>query len=163
MDPTVLGTANGVGTTTLELASGASAGTMTGLGVQYVGFAGVTVDTGAYWTLSGSNTLASGVTLTDNGTLTVSGTLLNDGVITGTSQGIVLGTGGLLTNQSDGMISGASVGVAGSGAGTLVNAGSLSGGSYAVYLSGGGSVTNQSGGVIDAIWASGSATAPAPS
>lgn len=41
---TVLGTAHGVGTTTLELASGASAGTMSGLGTKYVGFAAVTID-----------------------------------------------------------------------------------------------------------------------
>ncbi len=151
--PTILGTANGVGTTTLELASGASAGTLNGLGGQYVGFAGITVDAGANWYLDGSNTLGSGVTLTDSGTLTVSGTLLNDGVITGASQGIVLGAGGLLTNQSDGLISSddAGVGVAGSGAGTLVNYGSISA-SYGsgVSFGAGGSVTNQSGGVINA-------------
>ena len=38
----VIGTANGIGTTTLELASASGAGTLSGLGVQYVGFAAVT-------------------------------------------------------------------------------------------------------------------------
>ena len=39
---------------TLELASGASAGTLSGLGTQYIDFAQVTIDAGAAWMLSGT-------------------------------------------------------------------------------------------------------------
>ena len=53
---------------TLELASGASEGTLTGLGSEFINFAQVTVDAGAYWTLSGQ-TIGSGVTLTNAGTV----------------------------------------------------------------------------------------------
>jgi T5SS/PEP-CTERM-associated repeat protein len=68
---------------TLELASGASAGTLSGLGSKYIDFAQVTIDSGAGWTLSGANTIAAGVTLTElNGaSLTDSGALVNDGLI----------------------------------------------------------------------------------
>ena len=57
---------------TLELASGASAGTLSGLGTQFIDFAQSTIDAGANWTLSGANTLVAGATLTNSGTLTVS-------------------------------------------------------------------------------------------
>ncbi|HET6607782.1 MAG TPA: hypothetical protein VFG62_13975 [Rhodopila sp.] len=146
----VIGTQNGIGTTTMELASGASTGVLNGVGSKYVGFAAIEVDTGANWDLGGGNTLASGVTLTDNGTLTVTGTLLNNGAITGASQGIVLGSGAVLTNQLGSAISGPNAGVAGSGAGTLINAGYIGdvADTRGVYFAAGGSVTNQSGGTI---------------
>ena len=79
---------NGIGTTTMELASAASAGTLSGLGTQFVGFSAITIDSGANWTLSGANTLAAGITLTDSGTLSDSGTLTNAGLITGAATGV---------------------------------------------------------------------------
>ena len=73
---------------TMELASGASAGTLSGLGSQYINFAQTTIDAGAYWKLLGTNTLAAGATLTNFGTLkefaagfTMNGLLVNSGVI----------------------------------------------------------------------------------
>jgi hypothetical protein len=89
---------------TLELATGASAGTLAGLGSQYVNFAQTTIDAGASWTLTGYNSLASGATLTNAGTLVLSnatladsGVLENDGSITldptTLTVGSLLGTG----------------------------------------------------------------------
>jgi hypothetical protein len=72
-------------TSILELASGASAGVLSGsIGEsvgQYTGFTQITVDANADWTLDGSNTIASGETLTDLGRLYNVGTLLNDGTV----------------------------------------------------------------------------------
>jgi hypothetical protein len=67
----------------LELASGASAGTISGLGTGFVNFAATTIDANAVWTLTGGNTIASGATLTElsGATLTASGTLVNNGGI----------------------------------------------------------------------------------
>ena len=56
---------------TLELASGAAQGLMSGLGTQFINFAHVTIDAGAFWTLDGANTLAAGTTLTNAGVLTI--------------------------------------------------------------------------------------------
>ncbi len=79
-----IGTVNGgTAASTLELASGASAGTLTGLGTQFIKFAQVTVDAGANWTLAGSDTNASGATLTNSGSLAVASYLLNAGSIAG--------------------------------------------------------------------------------
>jgi hypothetical protein len=89
---------------TLELATGASAGTLAGLGSQYVNFSQTTIDAGASWTLTGYNSLASGATLTNSGTLTLSnatltdsGVLVNDGSIaldpSTLTVGSLLGTG----------------------------------------------------------------------
>lgn len=66
---------NVAGGSTLELAGGTSAGTLTGLGAQFIDFATVTVDAGATWTLAGTNTLAAGATLTGAGTLVNAGLL----------------------------------------------------------------------------------------
>jgi hypothetical protein len=73
---------------TLELASGATAGTLAGLGSKYVNFAQTTIDANATWTLGGSNTLVTRTALTNAGTLTLasatltdSGALTNNGVI----------------------------------------------------------------------------------
>ncbi len=71
---------NTIGSTivsTLELASASLQGTLSGLGSQFTGFAQVTIDPGASWTLSGTNSLAAGVTLTDRGTLLLNGTALS--------------------------------------------------------------------------------------
>ncbi len=150
---TILGTANGVGTTTLELASATAAGTLSGLGTQYAGFAAVTIDASANWTFSGSNTLAAGITLTDSGTLTTNGTFTNAGLVTGAAKGVVLTTGARVTNQAGGTITGSAFGISASGAATLVNAGVISGNASVtadagVSFAAGGSVTNQSGGTI---------------
>ncbi|HEY1934485.1 MAG TPA: Hint domain-containing protein [Acetobacteraceae bacterium] len=73
---------------TLELASATAVGTLSGIGGQYVDFGAITIDGGAIWTLTGSNSLAAGGTLGNAGslilsdaTLTESGMLLNDGGI----------------------------------------------------------------------------------
>ncbi len=63
---------------TIELASGSSNGTLSGLGTNFTNFGSVTVDSGASWDLTGSNTLAAGSTLTNAGTLTLSGATLSD-------------------------------------------------------------------------------------
>jgi T5SS/PEP-CTERM-associated repeat protein len=68
---------------TLELASTSLQGTLTGLGLQFIDFAQTTIDAGAAWTFSGSNTLASGATLTDRGTMVLSsGTFSGAGIAT---------------------------------------------------------------------------------
>ncbi len=144
---TVLGTTGGI--TTLELASATAAGTLSGLGTQFVGFAAVTIDSGANWTFSGYNALASGVTLTDSGTLTVGGTLpvggtfSNAGLVTGAANGIVLATGGQVTNQSGGIITGTTDGIKLTAGGTITNqaGGTISGGTDAVQFAAG--VTNR--------------------
>jgi T5SS/PEP-CTERM-associated repeat protein len=68
---------------TLELASGASQGTLAGIGTQFVNFAQVTIDSGATWRLAGNNSLVAGVTLTDRGALLLNGlTLASAGPVT---------------------------------------------------------------------------------
>jgi autotransporter passenger strand-loop-strand repeat protein len=52
--------ANG-GTNTIELMSSAAAGTLAGLGSEYVGFQTVTIDSGAAWTISGTQAGFAGV------------------------------------------------------------------------------------------------------
>jgi hypothetical protein len=97
----------------LELTSAASAGTLSGLGSQYIDFGQITIDSGASWTLTGTNGLAAGGTITNAGTLALSagslvdaGALVNNGVIllgsspmvagplTGTGS-VTIGVGGL--------------------------------------------------------------------
>jgi hypothetical protein len=78
------GSVNGGGTlAVLELASGASAGTLTGLGSSYVGFGQITVGAFASWMLDGTNTIVAGATLTElsGASLIDTGTLENDGAI----------------------------------------------------------------------------------
>jgi hypothetical protein len=53
---------------TLELAQGASPGSITGIGSSFTGFGTVAVDSGANWTLTGSNSTG---TMLNNGTLAV--------------------------------------------------------------------------------------------
>ena len=126
---------------TLELASGASAGTLHGLGAKYGDFAAVTVDAGATWTWI-ADTIGAGYTLTDAGALTNAGIL---------GSSVTLGAGAALTNASGGTITGsAAAAVYGStgGAATVVNAGVIDPAAFGVYLPDGGSVTNVSGATI---------------
>ena len=90
---------------TLELASGASAGTLTNVGSQYVDFGRITVDAGATWTLA-SGSLSSAYSVIDNGTMTNAATL--DG-------GVTLGAGAVFTNAAAGVIRG-NIDFAGGGA-----------------------------------------------
>ncbi len=76
----------------LELASGASTGTLTGLGLNtgFYDMAGVSVNVGAHWSLTGSNSLAAGYTLTDAGRLTLASVLAGTGTIAFSGTGVVL-------------------------------------------------------------------------
>ena len=143
----VIGTAHGIGTTTLELASASGAGTLSGLGTQFVGFAAVTIDAGANWTLSGTNTLVAGATLTNAGTLTDTGTLFNSGTLTGNPLNL---NGGALTNRASGVLTATYVyGVGAGGTDTVVNQGTMTNATgAAIYLGASGSVTNAAGGVV---------------
>ncbi len=82
---TFTNTVNGGGATgtTLELAAGSAAGTLSGIGFQYTNFPSVIIDSGAVWQLVGSNSIASSQTLTEqsNATVTATGTLTNNGRI----------------------------------------------------------------------------------
>ena len=149
---------------TLELASGASTGTLSGLGSQFINFAQATIDAGARWTFSGSNTIGAGVTLVDAGTLTnvgtlvadppitVTGTFINSSIVSAgsTETAIYIASGGVVSNTTSGIITG-QVGITGSATASVVNAGSIGGGTttagYGIRLNGG-VVTNQSGGTI---------------
>jgi hypothetical protein len=168
------GIVDGGGTlSTLELASAASAGTLTGLGTQFIDFGSIAVDTGADWILAGSNTLQATATLSDAGTLSntgsfalygtmgISGTLINAGSIAETAtQPLQLLAGAYLRNQATGVITAsARAAVYGlpSSAVTVTNAGTIAGdgnAGFGVYLKGGGIVTNSGTitGAVDAIY-----------
>lgn len=65
-----LGAATG---STLELATGATTGTLSGIGSKYIHFANLAVDSGTSWVLGAGNAIAAGYSVTDSGTLTKSG------------------------------------------------------------------------------------------
>ncbi|MDE2006279.1 MAG: Hint domain-containing protein, partial [Rhodospirillales bacterium] len=163
---------NAIGSTivsTLELAAGAMAGQLSGLGTQFVNFAQIALDAGASWTLGGSNSEVANTTLTNagvldvtNGTLADAGTIVNDGVLNvtvgtvtvaslnGTGQAVI-GVGGTL--DVTGTVAATEAIVLGAGGmlqiGSVVtNAGTMSGASEGVFLAAGGTVGNRSGGVI---------------
>jgi len=129
---------------TLELASGASAGTLSGLGTQFIDFTQTTLDAGATWTLTGANTIAVGATLTElsGASLTDTGVLENDGTIV--LDPSTLTVAGLTGTGSAKIGAGSTVEVQGTIAGgeTLVFAGS----GADLHLDNPGSVT---GSVID--------------
>ena len=151
IDPgaTFIGTVTGSNTlgagtsSTLELASGVSAGTLNGLGPKYLDFTQIIVDSGATWTLT-ADTLAAGYAIYDAGTLTNTGTI---------ASAVTLGAGAVLTNQSGGTIGGQS-GIYGAGLVTVANSGVIAGSTTSgdgIRLeapSGGGSVTNRINGTI---------------
>jgi len=136
----------------LELASGSSAGTLTGLGTRYRNFEAVTVDSGAAWSLAG-NAIPAGLTLTNDGILTmngalVDGALINEGSISGP---VTVGAGGIVTNAANGIITtGAAAEIYGwGGLGAVVNDGNIAGtGNYGVYLEAGGRITNAASALI---------------
>ena len=136
---------NDIGTSiasTLELASGASAGTLNGLGSYFIQFEDVTIDAGATWTWV-ADAIGPGYTITDAGTLTNTGRL---------GSSVTLGAGAVLTNASTGTIAGSGLAALdGPSGGTaiVVNAGLIDPATFGVYLPGGGSVTNASGGTIE--------------
>jgi hypothetical protein len=91
---------NPIGSSTpsvLELAGGSGFVALSGIGTQFTNFSQITVDAGAYWSLTGSNTIAPGATLT------VSGELANTGLLNGN----VTLAGGTILNDVGGTITGA--------------------------------------------------------
>ena len=103
---TVSGGSKAVGV--LELASTASVGTLSGLGMQFVDFGSITVDSGATWLLSGNNTLASGATLTNEGSLSFTGTFDDAGALIGTGGTAIsfADSEGLLIIERDAVVQG---------------------------------------------------------
>ncbi|WP_158929384.1 Hint domain-containing protein [Acidisphaera sp. S103] len=78
---------------TLELASGASTGTLSGLGTQFVDFGQVSIDAGAYWIVGGNETLTAGTTLTNAGTLALADSSFAD-------NGVVINNGAIVIDPS---------------------------------------------------------------
>ncbi len=143
---------------TLELASGASTGTLSGLGTNFVNFAQVTVDVGANWVFDTTDTVVAGVTLTNSGTIgaqvtttsgfvsntgagTISGGVYSTGAGAGVSNagvidaaaagvfGVSMKNGGTVSNSSSGRITGYDNGIDLRGTAVLTNAGIISRGS----------------------------------
>ena len=94
---------------TIELATGAGAGTLSGLGHQFSGFESVILDAGNTWSLAGANVLGSGASLSlgASGTLTVSGTLTGGAILN------ISGTGTLAIAAAGRIEVGAGTGAAG--------------------------------------------------
>ncbi len=130
----------------LELAKGATPGTLGLLGARYLDrtlggthtVGTIVVDAGAQWTLAGYNTLTSGATLTATGTLTNAGVLRGQGVLVDNGRVVNAGTIGLLIqlalnadsyllNQETGTILGSVVASNGGGS-RLTNSGKIGGG-----------------------------------
>ncbi len=164
-------TIGGTATSTLEFASTAGRGTLAGLGSHYVDFGQVSIDSGANWTIGGSNSIVAGQTLTNAGNFYGDGTITNSGLVDTTSAGIVqygglfindgsITAGGLVgvtvlsgavvTNSTGGRITGGSFdGVQVHAGGTFVNAGYVSSGEFGgAYAYPGGVVTNLAGGTL---------------
>jgi hypothetical protein len=78
---TVDGSSTHAGGDTLELAAGATAGVLTGLGFQFIDFTELTVDPGAVWCAVGTNELLGG-SMTNSGTLQVEGVFIVGGSAT---------------------------------------------------------------------------------
>jgi T5SS/PEP-CTERM-associated repeat protein len=140
-----------IASSTLLLASGTSAGTISGIGSQFVDFAAINVTAGGAWTLTGFNTITSGVALFDGGSLTNAGTLY------GTVIGVTLGSGASLTNLATATLtapSSAIISVSGGAPNTVANYGSIGGIGYVgVGLLSGGTLTNAAGGTISGAYA----------
>jgi hypothetical protein len=87
----------GTSSSTLELASAASAGTITGFGSQYLNFGRIALDTGASWAVSG--TIPAGTTIafgaTNSGTLAFGTPRSMGGTIAGFGIGDVVALNGI--------------------------------------------------------------------
>jgi hypothetical protein len=94
----IQGTVNGGGgTNTVEFASAASIGTLTGSGADFVNFSGVVVDTGASWVLAGAGvTLTTAGTFANNGMILLDSGMLSAGALTG-SGAVTIGSGGTVS------------------------------------------------------------------
>ncbi|APH54416.1 Hemagglutinin-related protein [Granulibacter bethesdensis] len=119
--------ANAAGTNTLELLSGTSVGTITGLSTNYIGFQNAVVDTGANWLLSGNNTIIAGSNFTNKGTLTLNTQLLTSGILNNQTNAVINGSiainpGGSILNS--GAITGA---IGGFNSAILTNYGTITG------------------------------------
>jgi hypothetical protein len=78
IDPGASFSGNVVGNTSATdklILAGTSAGSITGLGTQFSNFSSLAVQSGASWTLTGSNTLGSGTGILVKGALDVTGSL----------------------------------------------------------------------------------------
>ena len=168
------GNPNGPAVSVLELASGTSDGTISGVGTQFIGFDAIAMDNSARWVLAGANSAIANITFGTAATLENIGSvggyvairghsgtaaIVNAGSIAGdlsgyASWGIVLDAGGSIVNLSGGTIGGFTAIETQNAPATVVNAGSIVGNDGAflpgagVFLVGGGSVTNRSGGSI---------------
>jgi collagen type I alpha len=89
--------------TTMELASGATAGTLNGLNSAYIDFGQVTVDFGATWLLAGGSTVGNHQTVTNAGYLVNSagaaGTIFTAGLGSAGNAGLMLAAGGVVNNS----------------------------------------------------------------
>lgn len=89
--------------TTLELAYGATAGTLTGLNSTYIDFGQVTVDFGATWLFAGGSTIGNHQIVTNAGYLVnaagAAGTIFTNGLGSAGSAGLILAAGGAVSNS----------------------------------------------------------------
>jgi hypothetical protein len=128
----------------VELAAGASSGTVTGLGTHYVGFGHVTVDAGADWTLAGNSAAATGIALGQNSTLEIAalGSLTGSGgtaaSFAGSGGDFVFDAGATVQGEIDGFLAGDTIDLRGGVASGIL---SLGGGNVlTVPTSGGGTI-----------------------
>ncbi len=133
----------------LVLAAGATGGTLSGLGHDFTGFNTLTVDTGADWTLTGTNTLRSAGVLSIGGTLNVAGTLSDPGRVHVQKGGTlgVSGTGALLLSGQAGLNGGVLEGAA---QGTLVIGATLAGAAAGVITVEAGAALSGAGAIAGA-------------
>ncbi|MEI7709921.1 MAG: Hint domain-containing protein [Rhodospirillales bacterium] len=124
-------------TSTLELTSGASTGTLTSLGSQFVRFTSIDIDANSHWIVDGA--IGAAYTVDNAGTLNNAGTA---GVA------LTLGSNDFVTNRSGGRVVGSNDGIDSVFGSTISNAGSIGGTDVGVYLFVGGSVVNTTSGRI---------------
>ena len=169
VDARFLGKVDGGGRSTLEMASGSSTGTISGLGTQFVDFTQATVDAGASWVFDGSDTVTTGVILaadamlsnggrisgSDGVVMMAEGTLSNSGRISGSNGVVALGTASII-NAASGSIVGTTQAINLRNGGSVLNAGTIrvvGQTNNAINVGGmAGTVVNQQGGVIDGVF-----------
>jgi hypothetical protein len=103
---------NATAANTIELKAGASTGTLSGLGSEYVGFQSITIDSGAAWSLAGS-AAAFGTTAIDgfnsHDRLDLTNLTFNAGdtaTLNGGNQLVITDAGGNVTIQTDSAVTG---------------------------------------------------------